>query len=115
MRGWILIALIGGVIYYFATETNKLDEPIAEIQSVINSADDKVTSMTGTKIIRKSEKVIAIPSGVIERLSDKEASEFKAIFTDNSTVAAFKDDYCGFGARHPVIGKENLQLICDKI
>ncbi|MCL1067984.1 hypothetical protein L2735_14410 [Shewanella olleyana] len=115
MRGWILIALIGGVIYYFATETDKLDEPIAEIQSVLNSADEKVTSMTGTKIIRKSDKVISMPSGVIERLSSKEALEFKSIFTDNATVAAFDDEYCGFGAKHPVFGKENLQLICDKI
>ena len=115
MRGWILIALIGGAIYYFATETDKLDEPIAAIQSVLNNADEKVTSMTGTKIIRKSDKVIAIPSGVIDRLTAKEASEFKAIFTDNSTVDAFNDEYCSFGARHPVISKDNLQLICDKI
>ncbi|MEZ9236349.1 MULTISPECIES: hypothetical protein [unclassified Shewanella] len=115
MRGWILIALIAGVIYYFATETDKLDEPIAEIQSVMDNADDKISSMTGTKIIRKSDKVIKIPSGVIERLSGKEVNAFKDIFTNNESVANFKSEYCGFGSKHPIFGKDNLQLICDKI
>ncbi len=115
MRGWILIALIGGGIYYFATETDKLDKPIAEIQSVINGAETKLDSMTGTKITRKENNVPKIPSSVIERLTSSELSELQSSFTTHESLAEFKDDYCGFGLSNPVISKENLQFICDKI
>ncbi|WP_076541871.1 hypothetical protein [Shewanella sp. UCD-KL21] len=115
MRGWILIALIGGVIYYFATDTDKLDEPIAAVESVFNDAEKKIKSMTGTKITRKEEFIPTIPSDVIERLTAKELSELKSVFTDNESVSAFKDEYCGFGLTHPAISKQNLQFICDKI
>ena len=115
MRGWILIALIGGVIYYFATETDKLDKPIADVTSVINSAEKQFDSMTGTKIIKKGDSVPTIPSGVIERLTNQERLELQSAFSDNESAIEFKEDYCGFGLAHPVISKENLQFICDKI
>ena len=116
MRGWIGLAIIAGIIYYFATETNKLDEPIDYVKSIFISADKKLSSMTGTKIQRIDTKIPALKEKIYERLSTIEIRELDGVFTDSEAIADFKQEYClNSKASHPVFSRENLQFICDKI
>jgi hypothetical protein len=115
MRGWIGLAIIAGVIYYFATETDKLDKPINDINTMFTKADKKLDSMTGTKIIKIDKHLPQLKTEIYERLSTIEIRELDGVFTSNEAIAEFKDQYCHSRARHPVFTKENLQFICDKI
>ncbi|MCL1114329.1 MULTISPECIES: hypothetical protein [Shewanella] len=115
MRGWIGLAIIAGVIYYFATETDKLDKPINDIKSMFSKADQKLDSMTGTKIIKIDKHIPQVKAEIYERLSTIEIRELDGIFVSNESIAEFKSQYCHSSARHPVFSKENLQYICDKI
>lgn len=117
MRGWIGLAIIGGIIYYFATETDKLDEPIEYVQSFFSAADKKLSSMTGTKIQRIDKQApLQIKEKLYERLSTIEIRELDGTFTSNEAIADFKQEYCqGSKITHPVFSKDNLQFICDKI
>lgn len=114
MRGWILLAIIGGTIYYFATETDKLDEPKAYIESIFSSAEKKLKSATGTKIQRIDKQVPLIKEAFYERLSTVEIRELDGTFTSPEAIIEFKEEYCN-GKSHPVFSRENLQFICDKI
>lgn len=115
MRGWIGLAIIAGVIYYFATETDKLDKPINDIKSMFSKADQKLDSMTGTKIIKIDNQKQQVKAEIYERLSTIEIRELDGIYVNNESIAEFIDQYCHSSARHPVFSKENLQFICDKI
>ncbi|QDE33084.1 MULTISPECIES: hypothetical protein [Shewanella] len=115
MRGWIILAIIAGGIYYFATETDKLDKPINDIKSMFNKADRKLDSMTGTKIIRVDKHIPQIKTEIYDRLSTIEIRELDGVFTSNEAISEFKNQYCHSSARHPVFTKDNLQFICDKI
>ncbi len=115
MRGWIGLAIVAGVVYYFATETNKLDKPINDIKSMFTKADKKLDSMTGTKIIKIDKHIPQVKSEIRERLSTLELRELDGVFASNESITEFKDQYCHSSARHPVFTKENLQFICDKI
>lgn len=116
MRGWIGLAIIGGIIYYFATETNKLDEPIEYVQTMFTSADKKVSSMTGTTIQRVDHKIPIIKKKIYERLSTIEIRELDGVFIDSESIASFKEEYCSSSTgNHPVFSRDNLQFICDQI
>ncbi|WP_434953301.1 hypothetical protein ACRWQL_10170 [Shewanella sp. HL-SH4] len=116
MRGWIGLAIIGGIIYYFATETNKLDEPIEYVQTMFTTADKKVTSMTGTTIQRVDHKIPIIKEKIYERLSTIEIRELDGVFIDSDSITKFKKEYCSRSTRnHPVFSRDNLQFICDQI
>ena len=115
MRGWISLAIIAGVIYYFATETDKLDEPINEIKYMFSKAEKKLSSMTGTKIIKIDKHIPKIKPEIYERLSTIEIRELDGIFTSNESISEFKSEYCHRSIHHPVFSKDNLQFICDKI
>ncbi|GGP48318.1 hypothetical protein GCM10009347_14320 [Shewanella algicola] len=115
MRGWIGLAIIAGIVYYFATETDKLDKPINDIKSMFTKADNKLDSMTGTKIIKIDKHIPQVKSEIRERLSTQESRELDRVFASNESIAEFKTQYCNSSARHSVFSKENLQFICDKI
>ncbi|MCL1143788.1 hypothetical protein [Shewanella gaetbuli] len=116
MRGWIGLAIIAGTIFYFATETDKLDEPIEYIENIFKKADKKVTSMTGTKIQRVDTSIPKLKESIYERLSTVEIRELDGVFIDQEAIADFKEQYCtGSRSTHPVFSRENLQFICDKI
>ncbi|UJF22284.1 hypothetical protein [Shewanella sp. OMA3-2] len=116
MRGWIGLAIIGGIIYYFATETNKLDEPIEYVQTMFTTADKKVTSMTGTTIQRIDKKIPIIKEKIYERLSTIEIRELDGVFIDSDSIANFKQEYCSRSTvNHPVFSRDNLLFICDQI
>ncbi|UCX06459.1 hypothetical protein [Shewanella glacialimarina] len=116
MRGWIGLAIIGGIIYYFATETDKLDEPIEYVQTMFDTADKKVSSMTGTKIQRVDHKLPILKEKIYERLSTIEIRELDGVFTDSDSIAEFKETYCSSSkGSHPVFSRDNLQFICDQI
>tara|TARA_R110000868_G_scaffold117434_2_gene311919 strand:+ start:651 stop:998 length:348 start_codon:yes stop_codon:yes gene_type:complete len=115
MRGWIGLAIITGVIYYFATETDKLDKPINDIKTMFTKADKKLDSMTGTKIIKIDKHIPQVKEEIYKRLSTIEIRELDGVFTSNEAISEFKIEYCHSSARHPVFSTENLQFICDKI
>ena len=115
MRGWIGLAIIAGIIYYFATETDKLDKPINDIKTMFTKADKKLDSMTGTKITKIDKHIPQIKTEIYERLSTIEIRELDGVFTSNEAISEFKSEYCHSSARHPVFSTENLQFICDKI
>lgn len=116
MRGWIGLAIIGAIIYYFATETNKLDEPIEYVQTMFTTADKKISSMTGTTIQRVDHKIPIIKEKIYERLSTIEIRELDGVFTDSDSIAEFKEAYCSSSKEsHPVFSRDNLQFICDQI
>ena len=115
MRGWIILAIIAGGIYYFATETDTLDKPINDIKNIFSKADKKLNSMTGTKIIRVDKHIPQIKKEIYDRLSTIEIRELDGLFTSDEAISEFKQQYCHSSARHPVFTKDNLQYICDKI
>ncbi|WP_372870759.1 hypothetical protein [Shewanella sp.] len=116
MRGWIILAVIAGGLYYLYTETDKLDEPIAETQAVLKKIERKLDSLTGTKIIRVDGQLQNLKAEIGKRLSSAELSEFDTVLTDKNSLSDFKAQYCGSAsATHPVFGKENLQFICDNL
>ncbi|MEH6736534.1 MAG: hypothetical protein V7690_18080 [Shewanella sp.] len=115
MRGWIGLAIIAGIIYYSATETDKLDKPINDIKTMFTKADKKLDSMTGTKIIKIDKHIPQVKEEIYKRLSTIEIRELDGVFTSNEAISEFKIEYCHSSARHPVFSTENLQFICDKI
>ena len=115
MRGWIILAMIAGGIYYFATETDKLDKPIDDIKSLLNKVDRKFDSMTGTKIIRVDKYIPQMKKEIYDRLSAIEIRELDGVFTSDEAISEFKKQYCHSGVHHPVFTKDNLQYICDKL
>ncbi|WP_445945892.1 hypothetical protein [Shewanella sp.] len=115
MRGWILLALIGAGIYYMATETTKLDKPIAQALGFFNKAENKLDSMTGTKIIKVNKNALQVKAAIAERLSGTELKEFEQIMVSAGDIEDFKAEYCHHDARHPVFSKDNLRFMCDKL
>ncbi|ABM01837.1 conserved hypothetical protein [Shewanella amazonensis SB2B] len=116
MRGWIILALIAGGLYYLYTETDKLDEPIAETQMVLKKIERKLDSLTGTQIIRVDGRLQKLKAEIGQRLTAAELSEFDAVLTDKNSVMDFKESYCEkSGVSHPVFDKENLLFICDNL
>lgn len=115
MRGWILLALIAAGIYYLATETTKLDKPIAQILAMFNKAENKLDSMTGTKIIKVNKQALHVKAAIAERLSGVELKAFEQMTLSPSDIEDFKEEYCHQDAGHPVFSKENLRFMCDKL
>lgn len=35
MKGWLILALLAGALYYLYTETDKLDAPIAKTEAMV--------------------------------------------------------------------------------
>lgn len=116
MKGWILIGLVAGVIYYFATETDKLDKPISDANGIITNLGRKLDSMTGTKIIKVDNRIKQLKAQISERLSSSEQKELDYIFNSQNNIEDFKSDFCSSSnPTHPVLSKENLAYICDSL
>ncbi|QYJ78804.1 hypothetical protein [Shewanella acanthi] len=116
MKGWILIAIICGVIYYLYTETDKLDEPIEKTEQMVKKIEDKVGSMTGTQIIKINQQRTQARKAILERLSAAELEEFNKIPLTEDGIADFKESYCNSKyPEHPVFSRDNLFYICDKL
>jgi len=116
MKGWILIALIGGILYYLYTETDTLDEPVAEVQAIYQQAEDKLDSMTGTQMKRIDDKVNLLTTDITERLSVTEQQALELISQSQVKLDDYKERYCGNGAdRHSSFSKENQTYLCDKL
>jgi hypothetical protein len=116
MKGWILIALIGGILYYLYTETDTLDEPVAEVQAIYQQAEDKLDSMTGTQMKRIDANVNLLTTDITERLSVTEQQALKLISQSQVKLDDYKERYCGNGAkRHSSFSKENQTYLCDKL
>ncbi|MFQ6372492.1 hypothetical protein [Shewanella sp. YIC-542] len=114
MRGWIILAGVGGLIYYLATQTHTLDEPIATTEVLLNKIEQRLDAMTGTQIIRMEKKHAQLKAALSERLSNAELQELNHVLESQYTVADFKAEYCrGNVLTHPVFSKDNLQFICD--
>ncbi|ABZ78812.1 conserved hypothetical protein [Shewanella halifaxensis HAW-EB4] len=116
MKGWIILAIIGGIIYYLYTQTDTLDEPIAEVQDIYQQAEDKLDSMTGTQIQRIDDKVDLLKTDIADRLSATEQQALHLITQSQAQLDQFKDDFCGSGAnKHSAFSKDNQTYICDKL
>ncbi|MCU7978031.1 hypothetical protein L5M43_22750 [Shewanella sp. SW36] len=116
MKGWIILALLAGALYYLYTETDKLDVPIAKTEAMIKEIENKVDSMTGTKIIKIDHKLAKVRTDIIERLSTLELEAFNQIPMTPESIADFKANYCGTMApQHPVFSKDNQLYLCDHL
>ncbi|QBF82964.1 hypothetical protein EXU30_09870 [Shewanella maritima] len=116
MRGWIGLAIIAGILYYLATETNKLDEPIVYVQDVYQSIERKINKATGTKIQKLDSRIPKLEADLVNRLNGQELAEMKKVLTDGNTLDDFKAEYCQSSkARHDVFSLDNLRYICDKL
>lgn len=116
MKGWFLIALVIGVIYYLVTETDKLDQPIAQTDKLLLNIEQKIKSMTGTTLIRVDKSTQNIKQDISERMSDAELSALDSILESKETLLEFKASYCsGSDKTHAQFSKDNLYFICDKI
>lgn len=116
MKGWIILAIIGGILYYLYTETDMLDEPIAEVETIFQQAEDKVDSMTGTQLQRIDNTVKLLKTDIKDRLSAAEAKALESISQSQATLNRYKDDFCGSQAsRHPIFSKDNQTYICDQL
>ncbi|MCL1076372.1 hypothetical protein [Shewanella dokdonensis] len=114
MRGWIILAVLAAVIYYLATKTDKLDQPIAKTEALLNKIEHKLDTMTGTQIIRIDQKRTKLRASLAERLSDAELQELNRVLESPDAFTDFKDKYCkGNVVSHPLFSKDNLQFICD--
>ncbi|KFZ36125.1 hypothetical protein HR45_17815 [Shewanella mangrovi] len=116
MKGWLLIAVVVGVIYYLATRTDKLDEPIAHTEAMLNKIERKLDAMTGTQIIRIDKKKAQLRASIGERLSDAELQELDKVLSSPDSFHDFKDEYCQANVlSHPVFSRDNLEFICDNL
>ncbi|WP_076416327.1 hypothetical protein [Shewanella sp. UCD-KL12] len=116
MRGWIILGLGAGVLYYLATETNKLDKPIAETDELLHKIERKLHSMTGTKIIKVDNKVSQLKKEISQRMSTGELGALDDILESQYSVQEYKKEYCsGSAPRHESLSRDNLQFICDKL
>ncbi|MGS0677296.1 hypothetical protein [Shewanella sp. 0m-4] len=116
MKGWIILAIIGGILYYLYTETDTLDEPIAEIEGIFQQAEDKLDSMTGTQIQRVDNTLDLLKTDIADRLSATEQQALTVITQSQAKLNEFKADFCGSGAnKHSAFSKENQTYICDKL
>ncbi|MGL4937069.1 hypothetical protein [Shewanella sp.] len=116
MKGWIILALLAGALYYLYTKTDKLDAPIAAAQDIVHKIQHKLDSMTGTQIIKIDKKVAQARQDILERLSSTELAEFNKIPLTTDAIADFKEQYCGPNAtKHPVFSRDNLLYICDNL
>ncbi|QFU25053.1 hypothetical protein FM038_024995 [Shewanella eurypsychrophilus] len=116
MRGWIILGLGAGVLYYLATETNKLDEPIARTDALLVKIERKLHAMTGTKIIKVDNKVSQLKKEISSRMSTGELGALDDILESEFSVQAYKDDFCnGSAPRHESLSRDNVQYICDKL
>lgn len=116
MKGWIIIGLLAGAVYYFATETDKLDEPIAQTEAVIKKISRKLDSMTGTTIIKVDNTLRDLKAQLAERLNSQEVQELETVLTDTESAEDFRDQFCDApDNKHIVFSKENLRAICDAL
>ncbi|BAJ04284.1 hypothetical protein [Shewanella violacea] len=116
MRGWIILGLGVGVLYYLATETNKLDEPMAQTDALLLKIERKLDAMRGTKIIKVDNKASQLKKEISQRMSSGELSALDGILESEYSVQDFKDEYCsGAAPRHESFSRDNLQYICDKL
>ncbi|MPY26313.1 hypothetical protein FM037_28025 [Shewanella psychropiezotolerans] len=116
MRGWIILGLGAGVLYYLATETNKLDEPMAQTDALLQKIERKLDAMRGTKIIRVDNKTSQLKKEISQRMSTGELGALDDILESEYSVQSFKDEYCsGSAPRHESLSRDNLQYICDKL
>ncbi|MCP3129190.1 hypothetical protein [Shewanella sp. KJ2020] len=116
MKGWIILALLCGALYYLYTETDKLDAPIAKTEEVIKKVENKLDSMTGTNIIKIDQKLAKARKDILERLSAPELEEFNKLPLTPDAIADFKETYCGAKSpEHPVFSRDNRLYICDNL
>lgn len=116
MKGWILIAIVAGGVYYLATRTDKLDEPIAQTEVILKKIERKLDAMTGTQIIRIDKKKAHLLTSIGDRLSNAELGELDKVLSTPDGFSEFKDQYCqGNVVSHPVFSRDNLQFICDNL
>ncbi|RTR27404.1 hypothetical protein [Shewanella atlantica] len=116
MRGWIILGLGAGLLYYVATETNKLDEPIAKSDELLQKIERKLDSLTGTKIIRVDNRIAHLKKEIGQRMSERELLALDKILASEYALQDFKDEYCsGKAKQHDSFNKDNLFFICDKL
>lgn len=116
MRGWIILGLGAGMLYYLATETNTLDEPIAQTNAFLQQIERKLDATRGTKIIRVDNKTSQLKKEISQRMSTGELGALDDILESEYSVQSFQDDYCsGSAPRHESLSRDNLQYICDKL
>lgn len=116
MRGWIILGLGVGLLYYVATETNKLDEPIAQSEALLQKIERKIQAMTGTTIIKANNRVSKLKQEIAERLSPSELSALDEILDSEDSLGEFKTEYCaGSSLKHKSLSQENIDFICDKL
>lgn len=116
MKGWIILALLAGALYYLYTETDKLDVPIAKTEAMVKKIENKVDSITGTQIIKIDHKLAKVRTDIVERLSALELNAFNQIPMTPESIADFKAHYCGTMApEHPVFSKDNQLYLCDNL
>ena len=116
MRGWIILGAGIGLLYYLATETDKLDEPIAQTDALLKRIERKLDSMTGTQIIRVDKNIAMFKTQIAERLTRQELAALDDILESRDTVIEFKEKYCdNSNNRFDKLSKDNQQFICDKL
>ncbi|MCE9680589.1 hypothetical protein LZP69_15665 [Shewanella sp. AS1] len=116
MKGWIILGLGIGLIYYLVTETNKLDEPIDKTSAILKKIERKLDSMTGTRIIKVDHPISHLKKEIADRLSRAELLALDGILETKESVAEFRDEYCSSPQRRfTELTKENQTFICDKI
>ncbi|GIU02747.1 hypothetical protein [Shewanella algidipiscicola] len=116
MRGWIILGAGAGLLYYLATETNKLDEPMAQADALMQKAERKLDSMTGTKIIKVDNHLSQLKAEIANRLNKAEQAALEDIFESEQSVMAYKQQYCGDNAsRFTILSRDNQLFICDKL
>jgi hypothetical protein len=116
MRGWIILGVGVGLLYYLATETDKLDEPIAQTDALMAKIERKLDAMTGTKIIKVDRQLSQLKTDIANRLTKVELAALDGILASEQTLLEFKEEYCGDNAsRFTVLSKENQTFICDKL
>ena len=116
MKGGIILGLGAGVLYYMATETNMLDEPMAQTDAFLQKIERKLDATTGTKIIKVDNKTSQLKQEISQRMSTGELGALDDILESEYSVQSFKDEYCnGSAPRHESLSRDNLQYICDKL
>ncbi|MGI2261359.1 hypothetical protein [Shewanella sp. GXUN23E] len=114
MKGWLILGILAGGIYYLYNNTDIFNEQKTEAQTQYQAFENKVKNMTSTQITRVDNQLGDIRANFRKRMNKAEQAELELITSSRETISDFKDNFCTESVpSHPVFSRENTRALCD--
>lgn len=114
MKTGIIIGLLFLIIFYLVTQTKHLDPVFAKAKAYQESLVNKLKSISGTTIVKRSDDGSShLLETLVSRLSKREKRSLSNLMSSEVKTQEFLVDYCfNTHNKHPVFTQENLQMLC---